>query len=216
MVRVAFKNVDLALNGNCAVSKVANRRDVPGSADFTVVHKGIRFQFVSAEHKAAFEAEPGKYEDAGKPLLALNGHCVVCLRDGNEWVKGTEEFATVHDGREYRFPGAPQRDAFLAAPNNYVPVLGGDCVVCLAKKGERVAGSIFHATYFRDRLYLFPSLEIKQQFKAAPESYERRRGIEWELCSLLGQRGQAGGGQYGISIRLPRSAVLLSLGHRVE
>ncbi|MFT5525398.1 MAG: YHS domain-containing protein [Pirellulaceae bacterium] len=167
----AFEKVDLALSGNCAVSKMELRRDVPGSAEFTVVHRGFRFQFSNAENKALFEATPTKYEDAGQPLLALDGFCAVCLRDGNGWVKGSEAFSTLYDGREYRFPAADQRNTFLAAPQKYIPVLGGDCVVCLVKMNKRVEGSNFHTTYYRDRLFLFPSGEIKQQFKAAPEAY---------------------------------------------
>jgi YHS domain-containing protein len=212
----AYENIDLALGGNCAVCKVEMRRDVPGNSEYTTVHKGIRFLFPSEKQMSMFEASPAKYENAGKPLLALAGYCAVCLRDGNAWTKGSEDFSAVYDDREYRFPTALQRDTFLAAPQNYVPVLGGDCAVCLATANKRVEGSIFHSTYYRDRLFLFPSAEIKQQFKAAPENYvnvDLALNGNCAVCLVKGGKQVAGNPQFqhvyqGVRYLFPSDAEL--------
>ncbi|MCI0493261.1 MAG: hypothetical protein L0Z07_10020, partial [Planctomycetes bacterium] len=49
--------------------------------------------------------------------------------------------------------------------------LGGDCTVCFANMGKRVAGSVRHAALHEHRLFLFPSAEQKKEFQAHPDKY---------------------------------------------
>ena len=53
-----YENVDLAADGNCVV---CNGHDVKGSAEFTEIHDGMRYQFPSAEAAAFFRRAPEKY-----------------------------------------------------------------------------------------------------------------------------------------------------------
>ena len=58
-------NVDengLALQGYDPVGYFTDNKPVKGSAEFTASYKGATYQFASAEHKAAFEKDPAKYE----------------------------------------------------------------------------------------------------------------------------------------------------------
>jgi len=58
-------NVDdsgLALQGYDPVAYFTDSKPVKGSPDFTAIYKGAKYQFASAEHKAAFEKEPAQFE----------------------------------------------------------------------------------------------------------------------------------------------------------
>jgi YHS domain-containing protein len=66
---------------------------------------------------------------------------------------------------------AEQKAMFDEDPAKFAPVLGGDCVVCLKDMGKRVAGVPEHALVHNERLYLFPSAEIKAKFEASPDRY---------------------------------------------
>jgi YHS domain-containing protein len=61
----AFADVDLALNGDCAVCLVHLNKRVPGKREFTEVHDGFRYLFPSASEQAAFHKDPARYAAAG-------------------------------------------------------------------------------------------------------------------------------------------------------
>ncbi len=103
--------------------------------------------------------------------IAMSGFCPVSILDTERWVRGLAEHGAVLDGQTYLFAGKPQRRKFLANPAKYVPALGGDCTVCLAEKGKRVPGSVYHAVFHNRRLYLFPGQEQKETFKSDPQKY---------------------------------------------
>jgi YHS domain-containing protein len=57
-------NVDksgLAVQGYDVVAYFTDGKPVKGDAQFSSNHGGARYQFASAEHKAAFDKEPAKY-----------------------------------------------------------------------------------------------------------------------------------------------------------
>jgi YHS domain-containing protein len=58
----AYADADLADGGKCVVCRVGMKQDVPGKPEFTVIHKGLRYQFVSAKERDEFLANPKKYE----------------------------------------------------------------------------------------------------------------------------------------------------------
>jgi YHS domain-containing protein len=60
----AFVDVDLALNGDCAVCLVHAKKRVPGKAEFTEIYNGFRYQFPSAAEQAAFRKDPSRYAAA--------------------------------------------------------------------------------------------------------------------------------------------------------
>lgn len=114
----------------------------------------------------------GRATAATDARLAMQGYCPVCVMEMKQWVKGKPEFSSVYDGREYRFPDAKAKAAFDADPAKFVPALGGDCVVCLDHKGERVPGDVKFSARHKGRIYLFPAEGPKQEFMAAPEKFE--------------------------------------------
>jgi len=88
-----------------------------------------------------------------------------------KWVKGNPNIQATYDGKTYYFPSSDQKEMFLVDPAKYVPALGGDCTVCLAKMDKRVPGTVHHAALANDRLFLFPSGEQKQEFLANQAKY---------------------------------------------
>jgi len=107
----------------------------------------------------------------GQARIGMEGYCPVCLRDMKKWVKGNPAYQAMYDGHVYSFMSEAQKNTFLANPNRYVPVLGGDCVTCLAKMGQRMPGNIRHAAYHQGRLYLFAGEDQKQMFMKDPAAY---------------------------------------------
>ena len=70
----AYSNVDLALDGKCAVCNAEMKKDVPGKAEFTVIHQGLRYQFPSDKQRKMFLANPAKY--AVKPTAIKQASAV--------------------------------------------------------------------------------------------------------------------------------------------
>jgi YHS domain-containing protein len=106
-----------------------------------------------------------------KPRIGLEGYCPVCIIDANKWAKGSPEHQATYDGVTYYFPEEAIKQKFLANPAKYVPALGGDCIVCYAKLGKRVPGSVKHTVRHEDRLFLFPGEEQKQAFLSNPSEF---------------------------------------------
>jgi YHS domain-containing protein len=105
------------------------------------------------------------------PQIGLGGYCPVCILDANKWAKGSPDHQATYDGVTYYFPEEDIKAKFLANPAKYVPALGGDCIVCYAKLGKRVPGSVNHAARYDNRLFLFPGTEQQQAFLNNPSEF---------------------------------------------
>lgn len=103
--------------------------------------------------------------------LGLEGYCPVCVVEHSKWVKGKTDHKASYDGTSYLFPSANIKKKFQKNPAKYVPALGGDCTVCYAKSGKRVAGNIRFAELNNQRLFLFPSEKERSIFRKSPETY---------------------------------------------
>jgi YHS domain-containing protein len=107
----------------------------------------------------------------GQIQKGMEGYCPVCLKDMKKWVRGNPAYQAIYDGHVYSFMSDAQKNTFIADPLRYVPVLGGDCVTCLAKMSRRMPGNIRHAAYHRGRLYLFAGKDQKQMFLKDAAAY---------------------------------------------
>lgn len=103
---------------------------------------------------------------------AMAGYCPVTLRTQNSWRRGKVKFRHTFDGKVYFLAGPEELAAFQANPLLYAPVLSGDSIVALATNHERVAGSVFHAFIYKERLYLFVDEEERHIFRANPTLFE--------------------------------------------
>jgi YHS domain-containing protein len=129
-----------------------------GSLLALALFAGGSMQVVKADHEQ-------------EPRIGLGGYCPVCILDANKWAKGSPEHQATYDGVTYNFPDEAIKQNFLAHPAKYVPALGGDCIVCYAKLGKRVPGSINHSARYDNRLYLFPGAEQQQAFLNNPTEF---------------------------------------------
>ncbi|MBP86540.1 MAG: hypothetical protein CMJ64_07485 [Planctomycetaceae bacterium] len=131
-------------------------------------------------------------QQVNKAALGLDGYCPVCVVKMKKWVKGSAEHQVVYDGKTYRFPGADQKQMFLEDPAKYVPALGGDCSVCLAKMGKRVPGSVKFGAVHKGRVWMFPGDDQRKMFLANAKQFENvdlaHGGC---LCGLFGRDAEA-------------------------
>lgn len=126
----------------------------------------------SAMQKKAMQKQAMQKKAMENGEVGLEGYCPVCIIAKSQWVKGSAEFASKYDGKTYYFPSDEVKAAFDADPAAYVPVLGGDCVVCYAKDGKtRSPGNIRFASLTNQRLFLFPNDEIRQMFNKDAATY---------------------------------------------
>lgn len=85
-------------------------KETQGDEKFSVKRGRFRYLFASAETKATFEQEPGRYE------IQLGG---VCARMGPS-TQGNPDLFTVHDGRIYIFGSAACVKMFKETPGKYL------------------------------------------------------------------------------------------------
>lgn len=103
--------------------------------------------------------------------VGLDGYCPLCIIKVKKWVKGSAQYAAEYDGKTYLFPADEQKQAFLASPEKYTPILGGDCIVAMVEMGRRIPGSVQHAALHQGHLYLFANAKAKDMFRASKEKY---------------------------------------------
>ena len=156
-----------AFGGYCPVCQVEMNELVPGSPEHFSVHEGHLFLFATADQKKMFDQNPGGYSGV---TLGLNGLCPVCLANGDS-IQGKPEFATRYDGVEYRFPSQEIKDLFLQNPEKYVPVAGGQCLVCKVDMNQNVLGGPEHALIQDGKTWLFVDEIQKNKFQRTPSRY---------------------------------------------
>jgi YHS domain-containing protein len=163
-----YENADLGLDGNCPVCAVMATKCVPGKPDIVSVYDGVRYFFPSANEKKMFDADPARFTPA------LDGDCVVCLKDAGKRVAGSPKFSTTHEGRLYLFADEATLKKFLAEPKKYANVdvaSKGNCVVCLKMAMKEMPGKAEFASVYKGQRYLFPSARERAMFDADPAAF---------------------------------------------
>jgi YHS domain-containing protein len=100
----------------------------------------------------------------------LKGFCPVTLRDERDLKDGRLAFAASYHGENYYLASAEAQAAFERNPAKYAPAAHGYDLALAAITGELREGSLDHAVWYRDRLYLFTSSESLKTFAAAPSA----------------------------------------------
>ncbi len=163
-----YENADLGLNGYCSVCAVMAKKWVAGKPEFVSVYDGVRYLFPGADEKKAFEADPAKY------VPALDGDCVVCLKDAGKRVAGQPKFSATHGGRLYLFPDEGAQKKFLADPKKYAAAdvaMGGNCAVCAKMMKKEMPGKAEFTSVYKGMRYQFPSAKEQTTFDADPASF---------------------------------------------
>jgi len=104
-------------------------------------------------------------------LQGLKGFCPVQLREHRELRDAQPQFSAEYDGVVYNCCSQAALQKFMAKPYLYAPAAGGRDVLRVAAGDGQPGGSLDHAVWYRDRLYLFQSPESLQTFVAAPARF---------------------------------------------
>lgn len=96
----------LMLFGADVVAYFTESRYVQGSPEHASTFEGVGFHFVSAEHKAMFDADPSAY------VPQYGGYCTNGIAFGIPWGGNAEDFL-VEDGKLYIFGGELSQKAFM-------------------------------------------------------------------------------------------------------
>ena len=119
----------------------------------------------------AYEQDPV----AASPLIGLEGYCPVQLHSSRQWVAGDGSIAEQYRGIQYHFSNEEARAEFVSNPSRYAPQnLCCDPVVLLSAQ-KAVTGSIRFGAFFDNQLYLFSSLDNKNEFKKSPLRFTQIR-----------------------------------------
>jgi thiol-disulfide isomerase/thioredoxin/YHS domain-containing protein len=112
------------------------------------------------------------------PFPGLDGYSPVSLYTWREWRKGKPEFTAYHKGVSYQLVTKAELDDFNANPDQYVPRLLGCDPVILQKTDRAVPGSTKFGAYFDGALYLFQSVETRDEFKKSPLRFIKTRHVQ--------------------------------------
>ncbi|HEX5675824.1 MAG TPA: YHS domain-containing (seleno)protein [Azonexus sp.] len=93
------------LKGADVVAYFVDGKYLAGKAQFSSKHEAVTFRFASAEHKALFDKEPGKY------LPQFGGYCANGIAYAIPW-GGDADTWKIIDGKLYIFGGQASKDAF--------------------------------------------------------------------------------------------------------
>lgn len=102
----------LMLFGHDVVSYFTENTHRIGSPAIKSVYKDVTFRFSKPEHKALFDAAPGKY------IPQFGGYCANGMGYGIPW-GGDADTWIIRDGKLYIFGGKASKDAYmLDVPKN--------------------------------------------------------------------------------------------------
>ena len=124
---------------------------------------------------------------AGDPIYtgffsnqAVQGYDVVSYFTDGKPVKGSSEFKTEYEGAEFRFASQAHLDAFVAAPEKYVPQYGGYCAWAVSQ-GYTAKGSAKHWRIVDDKLYLNYNEEVQQTWEEDVPGYIEAADSNWPM-----------------------------------
>ena len=118
-----------------------------------------------------FDDEP-QVQETVKP--AFSGLCLSSVVEERRLVKGQPNISTSYRGQLLTFASEQQKQKFLATPEKYWPMLDGACAMTLLQSGRRTTGELQYAAVFRNRVWLFQSQALMQDFIAAPAEFADR------------------------------------------
>ncbi len=113
-----------------------------------------------------------------KKGLLLRGYDPVAYFTTGAPVKGAPQWTVTHKGAMLHFASAANRDAFVRAPDKYLPAYGGFCAYGVAS-GYKVDGDPAVWKIVDGRLYLNIDKSIGRTFNADPARYIRQAERRW-------------------------------------
>jgi len=128
----------------------------------------------TATNTAAANPNPGTQQQSSAAVqIGLQGHCPVTISEQHKWTKGDPQFGAMHRGKTYLFASAAEQQKFLANPDKYTPVIGGNDPVVMYHEGRYIAGTPALGAMYKKRMYLFSTPAAKAEFESNPNKYEQ-------------------------------------------
>ena len=112
------------------------------------------------------------------PTLAIKGYDPVAYFADGKATAGREEFSTTHDGQQYRFASAANRDRFLTHPTKYAPQYGGYCAFG-ATRGYKSAIDPASFTIREGKLYLNYSPKVQTMWEKDIPGFIKQADEKW-------------------------------------
>ena len=112
--------------------------------------------------------------DSDARFIGLNGYSPIALFKRREWVKGSREHSTSHNGVVYLFSHPDELAEFESNPGKFAPRLIGCDPVVFIETERAIPGSTRFGAYFEGDLFLFVSSATRDQFKQEPEKYVKK------------------------------------------
>lgn len=113
-------------------------------------------------------AVPGSGSVPPAGNVADGGYDLISYHSIGSAVKGVPQLSFVHLGATYLFSSEENRDAFLKAPQKYLPGFGSHCPVSLSK-GRNEKGKPTIWRIHKGKLYFFSSEDAAKEFDRDPE-----------------------------------------------
>ena len=108
-----FEREGVAIGGYDPVAYFTEQKPVKGLPEFQAVHRGSTFQFVSAAHRDAFDAEPDRYAPQ------YGGYCAYGMAKGYKAKIDPAAFSLIH-GTLYLNYSDTVRTRWLADVPGYI------------------------------------------------------------------------------------------------
>lgn len=110
--------------------------------------------------------------------LGADGYDVVAYFDGGGGLRGEARFAVEFSGLWWHFTTAARRDAFIAAPEKYVPQYGGHCAYA-ASKSAIAFGDPDAWTVHDGKLYFNYDKSVRAKWEPGVDENVAKGDIYW-------------------------------------
>ncbi len=159
----------VALSGYCPVCVLEMKKWIKGDPRYSVVQDGKTYLFPGEEQRQMFLKNPNKYTPA------MGGDCTVCKVEMGKTIPGLVNFAALHDGRLFLFPGEEQKQMFQKNPTKYANAdlaAEGKCTVCRVEMQQEIQGKPEFTVFHHGLRYWFPGEDQQKMFVSNPAKYE--------------------------------------------
>ncbi|WP_205967428.1 YHS domain-containing (seleno)protein [Aquisalinus luteolus] len=109
---------------------------------------------------------------------AVGGYDPVAYFTQGEPVQGSKEYTTDHEGAEWRFSSAENRDLFIANPSAYAPQYGGYCAWAVAE-GKLAKGDPSYWTIVDGKLYLNYDRKVQETWETDIPGFIMKADANW-------------------------------------
>ncbi|HRE20551.1 MAG TPA: YHS domain-containing (seleno)protein [Rhabdaerophilum sp.] len=137
----------------------------------------MTFAVVAGLSGAVFAKEPAYFTGIVSGVGA-GGYDTVAYFTDKRAMKGDPALSVRHDGVEWRFSSAANRDAFVASPAKFIPQFGGYCSYAVAKGGT-ASGDPTQWDIVDGKLYFNYDADIRKTWNADRENFIKAGHANW-------------------------------------